>query len=118
MTNEYIFYTTEGHTSAPNDNIEVENCQVLGTVRCSSESEAQEHLLNENSWITEAGFDPTEFLVRQILTNEQRNDINVLVDYLWADEERHFEESEDKENHIFNVLKRLKELYEIQDRNK
>ena len=31
-------------------------------------------------------------------------------DYLWANEERHFEESEDKENHIFNVLKRLKGL--------
>ncbi len=34
----------------------------------------------------------------------------MLVDYLWADEERHFEESEDKDNHIFNVLKRLKGL--------
>ena len=110
MNNEYIFYTTEGHTDAPNDSIEVENCQVLGTVRGSNEDEAQENLLNENPWITEAGFDPTEFLVRQILTNELRNDINVLVDYLWEDEERHFEESEDKENHIFNVLKRLKGL--------
>lgn len=110
MSNEYIFYTSEGHTDAPNDGIEVENCQVLGMVRGSNESEAQEHLLNENPWITEAEFDPTEFLVRQILTNEQRNDIIMLVDYLWADEERHFEESEDKENHIFNVLKRLKGL--------
>ena len=110
MTNEYIFYTTEGQTYAPNDSIEVENCQVLGTASGRNESEAQENLLNENPWITEAGFDSAEFLVRQILTNEQRNDINVLIDYLWADEERHFEESEDKENHIFNVLKRLKGL--------
>ena len=108
--NEYIFYTTEGHTYAPNDSIEVENCQVLGTVRGSNESEAQKNLLNENPWITEAKFAPAEFLFRQILTNEQRNDINLLVDYLLADEERHIEESEDKENHIFNVLKRLKEL--------
>ena len=108
--NEYIFYTTEGQTYAPNDSIEVENCQLLGTANGSNESEAQENLLNENPWITEAGFDPAEFLVRQILTNEQRNDINMLVDYLWADEERHFEESEDKDNHIFNVLKRLKGL--------
>ena len=108
--NEYIFYTTEGQTYAPNDSIEVENCLVLGTASGSNEREAQENLLNENPWINEAGFDPAEFLVRQILTNEQRNDINVLIDYLWADEERHFEESEDKENHIFNVLKRLKGL--------
>lgn len=28
--NEYIIYTTEGHTIAPNENVEVENCQVLG----------------------------------------------------------------------------------------
>lgn len=108
--NEYIFYTTEGSTEAPNTSYEVENCQVLGTVRGSNESEAQNNLLNENPWITKAGFAPPEFLVRQILTNEQRNDIIMLVDYLWADEERHFEESEDKENHIFNVLKRLKGL--------
>ena len=35
---------------------------------------------------------------------------NIALGYLWANEERHFEESEDKENHIFNVLKRLKGL--------
>ncbi len=55
--NEYIFYTTEGQTYAPNDSIEVENCQVLGTANGSNESEAQENLLNENPWITEAGFE-------------------------------------------------------------
>lgn len=110
MTNEYIFYTTEGYTDAPNGSIEVENCQVLGIVRGSNESEAQENLMNENPRINEAGFNPTEFLVRQILTSDQRNDIKVLVDYLWADEERRLEDSEDKDNYIFNVLKRLKGL--------
>ena len=110
MMNEYIFYTTEGYADAPNDGIKIENCQVLGIVRGSNESEAQENLLNENPWITEAGFTPEAFFVRQILTKGQRNDIIALVDYLWADEERHFEESEEKDNHIFNVLKRLKGL--------
>ncbi len=81
---------------------------MLGIVRGSNENEAQKNLLNENPWITEAGFAPEEFFIKQILTIEQRNDINVLIDYLWADEERHFEESENKENHIFNILKRLK----------
>ena len=107
---EYIFYTTEGFTDAPNGNIEVENCQVLGMVRGCNESEALENLLNENPWINEAGFNPTKFLVRQILTSDQRNDIKVLVDYLWAYEERRFEESEDKNNYIFNILKRLNGL--------
>jgi len=31
--NEYIIYTTEGYTTAPNENLEVENCQVLGHAR-------------------------------------------------------------------------------------
>lgn len=104
------FYTTEGHTDAPNDRIEVENCQVLGTARGSNECKALENLLKENTWIDEAGFAPAEFFVRQIMSDEQRRDINILIDYLWTDEERHFEESEGKENHISNVLKRLKGL--------
>lgn len=108
--NEYIFYTAEGHTDAPNDSYEVENCQVLGTAQGKDENEAQENLLRENRWIAEADFDPAEFFVRQIMTDEQRRDIKTLVGYLWADEERHFEESEDKRNHIFNLLKRLKEI--------
>ena len=106
--NEYIFYTNEGHTEAPNDSIEAENCQVLGRAKGNHADEALKNLMDENHWIPEAGFNPAEFFMKQILTNEQRHDINVLVDYLWADEERHFEESEDKENHIFNVIKRLK----------
>ena len=28
--NEYIIYTAEGYTIAPNENVEVENCQMLG----------------------------------------------------------------------------------------
>ena len=110
MANEYIFYTTEGHTDAPNDSIKVENFQVLGIVRGNNENEAQKKLLNENHWITEAGFDPAVFLVRQIVTNELRNDINVLFDYMCADKEHLFEESKDKDKQILNVLKRLKGL--------
>lgn len=108
--NEYIFYTAEGYTNAPNDSYEVENCQVLGTAKGKNKSEAQENLLKENPWIAEAGFDPAEFFIRQTLTEEQRNDIKMLVDYLWTDEERHFEESEDKENHIFSLLMRLEDV--------
>ncbi len=106
--NEYIFYTAEGYTTAPNENVEVENCQVLGTAKGRDRDEAQANLLKENPWITEAGFNSEEFFFKQILTDEQRNDIRMLVNYLWTDEERHFEESEDKSSHIFSVIKRLK----------
>lgn len=124
--NKYIFYTTEGHTDAPNENVEVENCQVLGFAKGRNAQEAQTILLKENPWIIEAGFDPIEFIVKQVLTEEQMQYINTIVDYLWDEEKRHYEESFnidlDKENlgvdadlnntHIFSILKRLKEMYE------
>lgn len=48
--------------------------------------------------------------MEQVLTKEQRANIQSLVDYLWKDEERRYEESEDKSNHIFNVLRALKDI--------
>ena len=108
--NEYIFYTTEGYTYAPNENYEVENCQVLGMAQGETSFIALNNLLKENKWIEEAGFAPDEFLVKQVLTKEQRRDIQLLVDYLYVDEKKHFEESEDNSNHIFNVIERVKHI--------
>lgn len=70
LMNEYIIYTTEGHTIAPNENVEVENCQVLGCARGKNPEEAKINLLKNNPWITEAGFRRSEFIVRQLMTNE------------------------------------------------
>ncbi len=53
--NEYIFYTKEGHTITPNENIEVENCQVPGCAFGNNKDEA--------------GFSTSEFLVKQLMTN-------------------------------------------------
>ena len=105
---DFLFYTTEGHTYAPNESVEVENCQVLGIAKGIDKSMAQKNLLEENPWIVAAGFDPSKFIVRKILNNELQADIKKIVDYLWEDEQRHYEESEDKDNHIFSVIKRLK----------
>ena len=66
--NEYIIYTTEGYTIAPNEDVEVENCQVLGIAKGKDKQDATEHLLKENPWIVEAGFDPAEFIIRQLTT--------------------------------------------------
>lgn len=63
---EYIIYTTEGHTIAPNENIEIENCQVLGIAKGKDKEEAKDNLLKENPWITEAGFYRSEFIIRQL----------------------------------------------------
>lgn len=108
---EYIFYTTEGFTQDPNGN-DIENCQVLGRVFGRNEDEARCNLLKENPWIEEAGFDTTDLIVKRLLTDEQKADIKAVVDYLWEDEYKHFQESHYSKGHIFRILKRLKSSYE------
>lgn len=66
--NEYIIYTTEGHTIAPNEDVEVENCQVLGLAFGNNPEEAKDNLMRDNPWIGEAGFEESKFIVRQLLT--------------------------------------------------
>ena len=64
---EYIIYTPEGATIAPNEECLVENCQVLGCVSGESSAEAVDVLLRDNPWILEAGFSRDEFIVRQLV---------------------------------------------------
>ncbi len=118
--NEYIFYTTEGITLSPNGDKDVDNCQILGFIRAKSYSEAMDLLLENNPWIIKAGFSKSEIMVKQVLTEEQKKDIQSIVDYSWRDEERHYEEwygeceeecGENRKDHIFEVLKRLKQIY-------
>ena len=65
IMSEYIFYTTEGFTQAPNGN-DVENCQVLGRAFGKNIKEARCNLLKENPWIEEAEFDMEDLLVKQL----------------------------------------------------
>ena len=109
--NEYIFYTPEGYTIAPNENVKVENCQALGTAKGKDEAEAKGNLLKENLWIIDGGFDPAQLISKQIVTDEQRSAIKKMLDYLWEEEERHYEELECPNNHIFKVMKLLKSMW-------
>lgn len=125
--NEYIFYTTEGMTLPPNEDKEIDNCQILGFIEAKNSSEAMDLLLENNPWIVEAGYSLSEIRVKQVLTKEQIKDIQAIVDYNWADEEKHYEEccecgecdeceeccecGEYPKDHIFEVLKRLKQIY-------
>lgn len=42
--------------------------------------------------------------------NEKKELINEVIDYLFKDEKKHYEESDETENHIYKKLLRLKEL--------
>ena len=76
--NEYIFYTAEGHTIAPNNNIDVENCQMLGTAKGKDVVDAKMRLLKENPWIIEAGFDPAEFFSRQLVVEKKIYQVEIM----------------------------------------
>lgn len=107
--NQYIFITTEGETTAPNQDYPVENCQVLGIVDAKDEKHALKTLIHDNDWLAPSGFDITQARCIQVMTESLRRDIEEIVEYLWDDEERNYEENlpEDRKDHIFNVVKRL-----------
>lgn len=62
----YIFYTDEGVTESPNENI-VENFQILGFENGINISEALQHLLDNNKWIFETGFSEKKILYKEIV---------------------------------------------------
>ena len=63
---EYIFYTAEGYTQDPNGD-DVENCQLMGGAWGDDSHEALQNLLLKNRWIEEHGFDPYEFICRELV---------------------------------------------------
>lgn len=67
--NEYIFYTTDGYTYPPNENEEVDNCQVLGISCGKNAKEAKENLLKNNTWIVEFGYDTINITYKKLATN-------------------------------------------------
>ena len=64
----YIFITGEGVTVAPNRDVDIKNMQVIGIVEnVENEDSALIKLLKENSWIIDAEFNVSEFIVFEIL---------------------------------------------------
>mgnify|MGYP000936389113 CR=1 FL=1 len=65
---KFIIVTPEGQTIAPNELLPVENLQVLGIVEdIANENEAIIKLLKENSWIIDAEYNVSEFIVYELL---------------------------------------------------
>ena len=110
--NEYIFYTMEGDTIAPYEDVEIENCQVLGRIQAKNIEQAKQLLLKENQWIEDAGFDTSGIIVKQIFTDKQKADIKAIVDYLWEEKHKHFQELHYPKTHIYRIIKRLRSSYE------
>lgn len=108
--NEYLFFTPEGATIAPNSDIEVENCQLLGRVRASCIEEAKTVLLNENPWIARAGFSEDDFIREQIATRELLSNIKEIVDYLLDEASKSTEIGKLLPSFLLSSLKSLDEM--------
>jgi len=78
---DFLFYTSEGFTQVRNG-IDIENCQMLGIAKGKDKVEAQDNLLKDNPWIEEADFNRSEFIVEQLLPDEERLAIKEVLDYL------------------------------------
>lgn len=79
---EYIFYTTEGFTQAP-DGEDIENCQLLGRAYGKDKHDALQNLLKENSWIEERGFAPYEAIGKALIsTNNAEEKLSYLTSLL------------------------------------
>ncbi|MDE5980299.1 MAG: hypothetical protein K2G84_09745 [Muribaculaceae bacterium] len=63
----FIFYTTEGKTIAPDEDYDIDNCQVLGFAEGSDSSSALSNLLIDNYWIIDAGFNQDEIIWREVV---------------------------------------------------
>lgn len=105
---EYVFYTCEGYTESPTGK-SVENIQILGFANGKKKKEAKDNLLRENKWILESGFHERAIESRQLVDEKLKNLIKQVIAYSWKDEKRHYEEDPQK-NHIFLILKELKNL--------
>lgn len=113
--NEYMFYTFEGFTQSPDKN-NCENLQILGFEKAENLEIAKNCLLANNDWISKHGFDTEKILSKKILTEESLASIKTVVDYLWKDEEKDYEEclvsGKNVDNHILKHLRKLKLLTE------
>lgn len=86
---EFIFYTTEGFTQAP-DGGDIENCQLLGRAYGKDKHDALSNLLKENPWIKKRGFEPYEAICKELASSANTEaKLSFLTGLL---DERQFEE--------------------------
>lgn len=110
---KFIFFTDLGYAISPKGE-ELENLQILGIEDGQTEEDALKKLFKENKWILESGFSKENIKCYCILKPKVLNDIKVVLEYLWSDEEKHFHESEmnneSVSEHIYINLKKIKDV--------
>lgn len=109
--NEYIFYTAEGYTYPPLEDFDVNNCQLLGRAFGNNAEEAKNNLLKDNAWIETCGFDVKEIICKQLVTDEIKQDVKKLLQYMLDDDCSCFQRDGEQSYHISSLLLKLKEAF-------
>lgn len=68
IMSEYIFYTTEWFTHAP-DGESIENCQLLGIACGVDENDALDNMLKQNFWIVKRDYYRSEVSCKRLSSN-------------------------------------------------
>ena len=63
---EFIFYTTEGYTTAPDGHSNVENCQILGITSGCDSKNALHRLLQDSPWIVDLEYNIDNIICREL----------------------------------------------------
>lgn len=67
---QYVFYTTEGFTQAP-DGEAIENCQILAFVEAEGVRQAWRKFKKENAWMKGRGFSLDKAVCRELVDCEE-----------------------------------------------
>lgn len=105
--NEYLIYSTQGKTIAPNESVSIDNCQLLGRSYGTSLNNAIDNLYNTCNWITKAGFDKSECIGIQILTPTIKEHISQIIEYMLYEGQKHFQQYTPPSDHIFRIIDKL-----------
>jgi len=103
--NKYVFYIDDECNKSSKNN-KCENIQFLGIEKGKSQFEAKQKLISEKK----LNFEESTIKSKQLFSEDNKKEIKTVIEYLWEDEKKHFEENDCPSNHIFFILKKLKEL--------
>lgn len=106
---KFLFYTCEGYSISPNNDV-LESLQILGTEVGDTQAEALANLLNNNKWIIKSGFNLDLIHSNKVLTNNDSNSLNNLIDELQLEVRKHLSESELSSKRVSKAISKLREI--------
>lgn len=112
---QFLFYFKSEKANFLNSN-EVNNLKILGISEGFSQKDAFSKLTTGKELPENVLFDNDIGYIK-IATDDIVESLKMIINYLWKDEQKHFEESEsdtNNANHIFSHLQKLQRYFNIE----